>query len=340
MKKSFQNIRRYSDSQSGFTLVELMISIALGVIIVAAAIQLFITGITSYKLQKAMAHIQDNASFGLNFIVNDIRQANLSAPTSAVNDQIAYAGIILTSKNIGKKVNLNCQSCLSENKLTTFGNSNVATIKNDQLIIRYQAPQDGFDCSGNTLSKSTFVVQRYFVGETARDTRRSLRCQAAQYTQTQLNNIKETDTPLALDWKDSQVILPNVDFFKVRFGYMDGDLADANSTLAYTDINSYLALTPKKKNVDGIVQSVRPHIHAIQLGVLVQSSESTGNQAVVRERNKQSFRVLGADVTLLPANQDTHLRQTLNQTVSLRNAIGWISEGCDTSKSNTCSGGA
>jgi type IV pilus assembly protein PilW len=121
---------------------------------------------------------------------------------------------------------------------------------------------------------------------------------------------------------------------------MDGDLADANSTLAYTDINSYLALTPKKKNVDGIVQSVRPHIHAIQLGVLVQSSESTGNQAVVRERNKQSFRVLGADVTLLPANQDTHLRQTLNQTVSLRNAMGWISEGCDTSKSNTCSGGA
>jgi type IV pilus assembly protein PilW len=134
-----------------------MISIALGVIIVAAAIQLFITGITSYKLQKAMAYIQDNASFGLNFIVNDIRQANLSAPTSAVNDQIAYAGIILTSKNIGKKVNLNCQSCLSENKLTTFGNSNVATIKNDQLIIRYQDLKMVLTVL-NTLSKRVLLL--------------------------------------------------------------------------------------------------------------------------------------------------------------------------------------
>ncbi|MBK5649832.1 MAG: prepilin-type N-terminal cleavage/methylation domain-containing protein, partial [Acinetobacter sp.] len=57
---------KHAKTQSGFTLIELMISLTLGLLIVAAAIQLFITGITSYKLQKAMAHIQDNASLGLN----------------------------------------------------------------------------------------------------------------------------------------------------------------------------------------------------------------------------------------------------------------------------------
>lgn len=325
-------------SQTGFTLIELLISITLGLIIVAAAVQLFITGITSYKLQKAMAHIQDNAGFGLNFIIDDIRKANLSSPVPAINDQTSYAGLLLTTKNVGDKINLNCAPCFADNKLTSFGNANVSGLTNDQLLIRYQAPQNGFDCSGNTLAKETFVVQRYYVGSTASDTRHSLRCQAAQYTQSQLDTIKDTDPALALDWKSSQVILPNIDFFQVRLGYIDGDLDSVKSKLAYTDIRNYMALTAKNKNIDGVMQAVRPHVHAIQIGILLQSEDNTGNQAVVLERNKQPFQVLGTTVTLIPEYQDTRLRQAVNQTVSLRNAMGWISEGCDSSQTATCTG--
>lgn len=338
-KESLTSSKLSQKRQSGFTLIELMISIALGLIIVAAAIQLFITGITSYKLQKAMAHIQNNASFGLNFIINDIRKANLSAPVAAINDQIPYAGILLTSSNVGEKINLNCSACFSDNKLTSFGDAHVTGLTNDQLLIRYQAPQSGFDCSGNTLAKDAFVVQRYYVGSTSTDSRHSLRCQAAQYTQSQLDAIKVTDKPIQLDWKDSQVILPNIDFFQVKLGYIDGDLDKANSTLAYTDIKNYMALTAKKKNVDGVIQAVRPHVHAIQIGVLVQSEDSAGNQSTVKERNKEPFQVLGTKVTLAPTYQDTHLRQVVDQTISLRNAMGWISEGCDSTKTASCTGG-
>lgn len=91
---------KHSKGQAGFTLIELMISLTLGLLIVAAAIQLFITGITSYKLQKAMAHIQDNASLGLNFIVDDIRKANLSSPVPAINDQTAYSPPMLCLQQI------------------------------------------------------------------------------------------------------------------------------------------------------------------------------------------------------------------------------------------------
>lgn len=325
---------------SGFTLIELMISLTLGLIIIAAAIQLFITGVTSYKLQKAMAHIQDNASFGLNFIIDDIRKANLSSPVPAVNDQIAYSGILLTSNNVGEKIDLNCTVCFADDKLTSFGNANVSGLTNDQLLIRYQAPQDGFDCSGNTLAKDTFVVQRYYVGSTSTDLRHSLRCQAAQYTQTTLDSKTSTDK-LLLTWGGSQVILPNVDFFQVRLGYMDGELNNTNSTLAYTDIKNYMALTAKNKNIDGVMQKVRPHVHAIQIGVLVQSEDSTGNQAVIKERNKEPFQVLGTPVTLVPTYQNAHLRQAVDQTVSLRNAMGWVTEGCDSSKAaNNCTGGS
>lgn len=355
MKKSLSNLKKdhaehsspscaqtkfhFVNPHSGFTLIELMISLALGLIIIAAAIQLFITGVTSYKLQKAMSHIQDSASFGLNFIIDDIRKANLSSPIPAVNDQIAYAGIILTANNVGAKINLNCTACFADNKLTSFGNANVTGLTNDQLLIRYQAPQSGFDCSGNALAKDGFVVQRYFVGSTSSDTRRSLRCQAAQYTQAQLDAIGDSDTPLQLVWKDSQVIVPNVDFFQVRLGYLEGELDNANSTLAYTDIKNYMALTAKKKNIDGVSQSVRPYVHAIQIGVLVQSGDNTGNQSAVKERNQQPFQVLNTKVTLVPTSQDNRLRQVVDQTISLRNAMGWVTEGCDTSKTTTCTGG-
>lgn len=338
MDKSLAACKPYSNSQSGFTLIELMISLTLGLLIVAAAIQLFITGITSYKLQKAMAHIQDNASLGLNFIVDDIRKANLSSPVPAVNDQIGYAGILLTSNNVGEKIDLNCADCFANNQITSFGNANVTGYTNDQLLIRYQAPQGGLDCSGKDVSRGTFVVQRYYVGSTEKDARQSLRCQAAQYSPSALDTKTPTDR-LKLAWQDSQVILPNVDFFQVRFGYMDGDLNSANSTLAYADIKNYMALKAAVKNIDGITQTVRPHVHAIQIGVLVRSDDKTGNQSIIKERNKEPFQVLGTSVKLTPAYQDNYLRQVVNQTVSLRNAMGWVAEGCDSSKSKTCTNG-
>ena len=62
--------------QSGFTLIELMIALALGLVISAAAIMLFLTGQRSYVLQQGMADLQDNANFGLNYVTKDIRHAN------------------------------------------------------------------------------------------------------------------------------------------------------------------------------------------------------------------------------------------------------------------------
>lgn len=73
-------------------------------------------------------------------------------------------------------------------------------------------------------------------------------------------------------------------------------------------------------------------MHAIQIGVLVRSDNKTGNPAVINQRNKEPFQVLGTKVSLTPASQDNYLRQAVDQTISLRNAMGWVSEGCDSSK--------
>lgn len=47
-----------SNKEQGFTLIELIVALALGLILVAAATQLFIGGLLSSRLQKANAEIR------------------------------------------------------------------------------------------------------------------------------------------------------------------------------------------------------------------------------------------------------------------------------------------
>lgn len=62
-----------SNKEQGFTLIELIVALALGLILVAAATQLFIGGLLSSRLQKANAEIQDSGIFGLEYMARDIR---------------------------------------------------------------------------------------------------------------------------------------------------------------------------------------------------------------------------------------------------------------------------
>ena len=94
------------NKQLGFTLIELMISLALGLIVVAAAILLFLTGQKSVAMQKGVAELQDNANFGLNYITKDIRLTNLNVRSAAINDQTTYGGIVLTTSNTESKSNV------------------------------------------------------------------------------------------------------------------------------------------------------------------------------------------------------------------------------------------
>ena len=62
--------------QQGFTLIELMIALVLGLLISAAALQLFTGSILSSRMQQANDELQNSGIFGLDYIVRDIRLAN------------------------------------------------------------------------------------------------------------------------------------------------------------------------------------------------------------------------------------------------------------------------
>lgn len=60
---------------SGFSLVELMISITVGFIVIGALGGVFLGSRQSYRVQDAMSRVQENARFAMDALSRDIRQA-------------------------------------------------------------------------------------------------------------------------------------------------------------------------------------------------------------------------------------------------------------------------
>ncbi|MEG2722712.1 MAG: prepilin-type N-terminal cleavage/methylation domain-containing protein, partial [Acinetobacter sp.] len=208
--------------QHGFTLVELMISIVLGLLVSAVALQLFLTSQRSATVQQGMMNLQDAALFGLETMVNSIRLANLNSSLPFVNDKVLYGGVVLSANNISdnKKPDGSLNFTIGDTLLTrgAIRDSNLKDQKSDQLVIQYKvSTPNQFDCEGTGLTVSDYVVERYFLRA---DTNRNdpnqplaLACKAARYTEAEA----KTKTTLNLTG-NGEIIIPRVDHFSVRLG--------------------------------------------------------------------------------------------------------------------------
>ena len=68
--------------QRGLSLVELMIGLTLGLILLLGIIQVFISSKQTFATNDAMAKLQENGRFALEFITQSARQAGYTSPGS------------------------------------------------------------------------------------------------------------------------------------------------------------------------------------------------------------------------------------------------------------------
>jgi type IV pilus assembly protein PilW len=59
----------------GFTLVEIMVAVTIGLIILVAVAQIFATSRATYGLQEGLARVQENGRFSMEFLARDLRMA-------------------------------------------------------------------------------------------------------------------------------------------------------------------------------------------------------------------------------------------------------------------------
>lgn len=66
-------------SQQGFTLIEIMISLLLGVFLLGGVIGIFLNTKQTYRVQDGLSRLQENGRYAMEFIGRDIRMADYKA---------------------------------------------------------------------------------------------------------------------------------------------------------------------------------------------------------------------------------------------------------------------
>jgi type IV pilus assembly protein PilW len=70
--------REHPSSQRGFTLVELMVALVLGLIVIGGVTSVFLSNQQSYRSNQAMGEVQDNSRIAFEFMARDLRNAGLT----------------------------------------------------------------------------------------------------------------------------------------------------------------------------------------------------------------------------------------------------------------------
>lgn len=310
-RQSFYSKSRIQ-AQVGFTLVELVVALGLGLIITGAALQLFTSGIINTRLQQAGSELQDSGVFGLDYIARDIRLANYgNINQPAVTDVVPYAGVVLTSGSSTSNLPFSISNAVST---TNSGVSNVNESKSDQLVIQFLAPNDMVNCEGLLVFAGDYIIQRYFLRQdtSGSSTDYALVCDA---NKPKANRGDVTGWPkLATDIQDfngaGEVIMPRVDQVQFLLG------TKTTTTFAYYTFDQYIAAA-KAARTAVPAQSV-PRVVSIKMSVLVRSKDDTKNNYIDPEQPLQF-----SNGTVTPKDTKTkYLRREYNTIVSLRNGLG------------------
>lgn len=285
--------------QRGFTLIELIVSLALGLVIMLAAMQLFVTNQLNFTLQRGMGDVQENGRFALDYIAANTRSAEYNLKSAALANG-SNNGVIMTIAEAPLEAPLDaafvsCNDCIS----LGIGTS-------DQLVTRQAvsiAIDDFRDCEGNKVPKSAtdnpmYVVSRYFVrADTPSNSTAALACDAGYY--------EEGAVAITNYGDDGVVLLSNVDSFQVQYGIAPQTaLAGQRFPERYVTAAEYKTIaTP-------------PVISAVRVAVLVRSSDKVsqefGNPPDVKVLEKT---ITGTDLA------DKRVHRLFSTTLALRNAI-------------------
>lgn len=177
--------------QRGLTLIEVMISVTLGVIFLLGAMTFLVSGQRSYQSQDSGTRIQENARFAMDLIQQQIRVAGYSEDFN-VNPGYIYRGACGTVNAVAAT---NCSNDVAS----------TATTQGDRLAIAMTSP-DSQDCLGNDTGSTSTRIANVFWVEIADDVS-SLYCQGFNL---------DTNPPAFIGNK--QPLVDGIDQMQVEYG--------------------------------------------------------------------------------------------------------------------------
>lgn len=289
---------------SGFTLIELIISLALGLIIVLVAVQMLLSGQKSLAFQTAMSDVQDNANIGLNYIVSDLKLTNLNMINRDMRST-GISGLIVNTSNYPSLVT-------TGRSLSSSGSedANTQAAKSDVLVIQYRPSMaGGYDCEGTQINTTQeIIVQRYFLRHDDNGATHDLAlvCDAGRYaaTATDVSGLSTDST------KGGQIIMPRIDHFKVLVGVQDIE----------TQKMTYMTLSQFASVPEAVSANKGKRAVSLQIGLMARSIDNSGGNTP----EQTQYSLLNETYSVYKPSTMTakFIRIPVEQTIALKNGLG------------------
>lgn len=292
-------------TQNGFTLIELLVASTIGLLLIAATGQIFLSNKQSFSAQEAMGNIQENARLAMYFLQRDVRMAGFPKRDGPPTIVLGACPAISTCTYTGGTPNVNNPSATLGSGETCgagTGSFNCANGQSDQIEVQYQSTRD---CLGRAVTQvagtsGAYVANRYYVAIDPVTRTRRLMCNSFY-----LNGATFAQTPIA---GGEQPLVEGIESLQILYGIDANSNPAANVPAVFaTEYRTASQLIPAAQDVDKIV--------SIRIGVLASSVSATGSYNTA-ENALQKYLLLDAPVF---SRNDLLRRRTFVSTVEVRN---------------------
>lgn len=274
---------RYSGmrrQQLGLSLVELMVALVLGLVLMTGIIQVFLSSRQTYATNEAMARMQENGRFALEFISRSARLAGYVEPIYTDNKPLPFVRPLCTG--------------LPGTVPSTLCSVNGAGNASDNIsFIMQPALVDGEkrDCLGNIVGDSDLIINNFSIIAANGNTPAALGCRAYNLT-----TASWTAGP------DAQALVEGVDRLQVLYGInTGGDSRSANQYVSADRVGNNLSDWQK--------------VRSVRISVLANSVATTNSTPA----NRQFVLLDAAPLTAANLNNDQRSRQIFTTTIQLKN---------------------
>lgn len=155
-------IYHYSKSQYGFSLIEIMVAMTLGLILLLGVTSLIATNNTTYRLTDNMGRVQENARFLQNTLNTDLRMIGYKG--CATRQNIAITNTLNNSSNLAYNfsdsglVGYDNISATLPNELSTFFSGDPHPLQGSDLVILRSPHGDDIAIAANNDAAQLFAV--------------------------------------------------------------------------------------------------------------------------------------------------------------------------------------